>query len=102
MRYYTEMTVEEAMKKCGRHEKVLVAVQNLEEEPEEDIVFTKKKREEYKELFDNIKTVASIYDDFVRQLNLFTEKQDIYNIKPRGVRKIVLLKEIQTNVRKKY
>lgn len=90
---YVEMTVEEAMKTCGKNAKVLVAVQNLEEEMEEDIIFTKKKREEYKELFDNIKTVASIYDDFVRQLNLFTEKQDIYNIKPRGVRKIVLLKE---------
>ena len=37
MRYYTEMTVEEAMKKCGRHAKVLVAVQNLEEEPEEKV-----------------------------------------------------------------
>jgi predicted patatin/cPLA2 family phospholipase len=93
MRYYAEMTVEEAMKKCGRNARVLVAVQNLENNNEDDIIFTKKKREEYNELFENIKTVASIYDDFVKQLNLFTEKQDIYDIKPKGIQKIILLKE---------
>ena len=32
MKYYAEMTVEEAMKKCGKNAKVLVAIQNLEEE----------------------------------------------------------------------
>ena len=92
MKYYAEMTVEEAMKKCGKNAKVLVAIQNLEEE-NTDVIFVNKKREEYNELFENIKTVASLYDDFIKQLNLFTEKQDIYNIKPKGMQKIILLKE---------
>lgn len=90
--YYAEMTVEEAMKKCGKNAKVLVAIQNLEEE-NTDVIFVNKKREEYNELFEDIKTVASLYDDFIKQLNLFTEKQDIYNIKPKGMQKIILLKE---------
>lgn len=92
MKYYAEMTVEEAMKKCGKNAKVLVAIQNLEEE-NTDVIFVNKKREEYNELFEDIKTVASLYDDFIKQLNLFTEKQDIYNIKPKGMQKIILLKE---------
>lgn len=92
MQYYAEMTVEDAMKKCGKKAKVLVAVQNLEKD-DTDIVFIKKKREEYNELFEDIKTVASLYSDFVKQLSLFTEKQDIYNIKPKGLQKIILLKE---------
>ena len=89
---YVEMTIEEAMKKCGKNAKVLVAIQNLEEE-NTDVIFVNKKREEYNELFEDIKTVASLYDDFIKQLNLFTEKQDIYNIKPKGMQKIILLKE---------
>lgn len=92
MKYYAEMTVEEAMKKCGKNAKVLVAIQNLEEE-NTDVIFVNKKREEYNELFEDTKTVASLYDDFIKQLNLFTEKQDIYNIKPKGMQKIILLKE---------
>lgn len=34
-----------------------------------------------------------ICDDFVRQLNLFTEKQEIHNIEPHGMQKIILLRE---------
>lgn len=89
---YVEMTVEEAIKKCNKNAKVLVAIQDLEKE-DTDVVFVKKKREDYNELFDDIKTVASFYSDFVKQLNLFTEKQDIYDIKPKGFQKIILLKE---------
>lgn len=90
---YVEMTVEEAMKKCNKNTKVLVAIQNLEENEDQDVVFVIKKREEYKTMFDNVKTVASLYSDFVKQLNLFTEIQDIYNVKPQGLQKIVLLRE---------
>ena len=44
-------------------------------------------------MFEDVKTVASACDDFVKQLRLFTEKQNIYNIEPRGIQKIILLKE---------
>lgn len=90
---YVEMTVEEAMKTCGKNAKVLVAIQNLENDNDEDIIFVRRKKEEYKDLFDDIKTAASFYDDFVKQLRLFTVKQDIYNIRPEGIQKIILLRE---------
>lgn len=89
---YVEMTIEEAMKCCNKNAKVLVAVQNLEDD-DCDIVFVKKRRDEYKTLFDDVKTVASACDNFVNQLNLFTEKQNIYNLEPHGLQKIILLKE---------
>ena len=89
---YVEMTVEEAWKRCNKNKKVLVAIQDLEAESI-DTVFIQKKRDEYKSLFEDVKTVASACDDFVKQLSLFTEKQNIYNIQPHGLQKIILLKE---------
>lgn len=89
---YVEMTVEEAFNLCDKNTKVLVAIQNLEEE-DCDTVFISKKKGEYKTIFEDIKTVASIDDDFMSQLRLFTEKQEIPDIKPHGIQKIVLLKQ---------
>lgn len=88
----TEMTVEEAFKKCNKHTKVLVATQDLTED-NVDIAFVTKRRHEYDEVFEDVKTVASMCDDFVKQLKLFTEEQDIRNIRPYGIQKTVLLKE---------
>ena len=90
---YVEMTIEEAMKRCNKNAKVLVAIQNLEEDDDIDVVFVPKRKETYGEIFEDVKTVASICDDFINQLRLFTERQDIYNVKPRGLQKTVLLKE---------
>lgn len=91
---YIEMTIEEAWKKCNKNDKVLVAVKNLEKNDEDiDIIFVKKEKNEYQTIFEDVKTVASICDDFVKQLKLFTEKQNIYNIKPHGFQKTILLKE---------
>lgn len=89
---YIEMTIEEAMKRCNKNKKVLVAVQDLEDD-NIDVVFVQKERNEYQTIFEDVKTVASACDDFVRQLRLFTEKQNIYNVEPRGLQKIILLKE---------
>lgn len=89
---YVEMTVEEAMKICNKHDKVLVAISNLEEDDINER-FMLKKREEYGELFQDIQTAVSICDDFIKQLRLFTEKHDIYNIRARGLQKTVMLKE---------
>lgn len=91
MRYF-EMTIDEAMKKCNKNKKVLVAVQDLEED-NVDILFVQKCRNEYESIFKDVKTVASLCDNFVKQLRLFTEKQSIPNIKPYGFQKTVLLKE---------
>lgn len=89
---YVEMTIEEAMKKCRKNAKVLVAIQNLEDD-DEDVIFVKKGREEYQSIFNDVKTVASLCDDFVKQLRCFTEKQNIPNIEQHGYQKIILLKE---------
>ena len=89
---YVEMTIEEAMKRCNKNKKVLVAIQDLEDD-NVDTVFVQKERSEYQSMFEDVKTVASACDDFVKQLRLFTEKQNIFNIEPRGIQKIVLLKE---------
>ena len=89
---YVEMTIEEAMKRCNKNKKVLVAVQDLEDD-NVDIVFVPKYKSEYQSMFENVQTVASACDDFVKQLRLFTEKQNIPNIEPHGMQKIVLLKE---------
>jgi len=89
---YIEMTIEEALYRCSKNTKVLVAVQNLEEN-DSDIVFAPKYKREYKEMFKDVKTAVSLRDDFIKQLNLFTEVQDIYNIRPFGMKKIVVLKE---------
>lgn len=86
-----EMTVEEAMKVCGKQAKVLVAVQDLEEE-NSNVQFVQKRKEECGQLFSDVETVASICDDFVKQLRCFTHKQDIKNIRPVGIQKIVLLR----------
>ena len=54
--YYADMTIDEARKRCDKHTKVLVAIQNLVSS-DEDIMFVKKKRCEYKDIFENIKSV---------------------------------------------
>ena len=90
---YIEMTIEEAMRKCNKNTKVLVAVQNLEEDDDVDVIFVLKRREEYGKMFEDVKTAASFNNDFVQQLKLFTEIQDIYNISPKGFQKTVLLRE---------
>ena len=89
---YVEMTVEEAKKCCNKNTKVLVAIQDLEDN-NVDAIFVPKRRNEYDDLFADVETVASLCDDFVKQLKLFTEKQDIKNIRPFGLQKIVLLRE---------
>ena len=87
-----EMTVDEARYMLGGQGKVLVAIQNLEDENDINLSFKSKKKEEYDQIFSDVETVASICDDFVRQLRCFTAKQDLKNIRPKGVQKIVLIR----------
>lgn len=89
---YIEMTVEEAMKYCNKNDKVLVAIQDLENE-DTDIVFVQKRRNDYRDIFRDAKTISSMCDNLIKELSVFTEKQDLTNIQPRGLHKVVLLKE---------
>lgn len=89
---YVEVSIEEAIKRCKKNAKVLVAEQDLEHEDCE-VVFVSKGKNEYNSLFEDIKTAASLSDDFVEQLRLFTEKQEIPNIRPHGIQRIVLIRD---------
>ena len=89
---YVEISIEEAMKRCKKNAKVLVAEQDLENEDCE-VVFIVKEKKDYRDLFKDVQTAASLTDDIVKQLKLFTENQDIFNVRPRGVQKVVLLRE---------
>lgn len=87
---YVEVSIEEAMKRCKKNAKVLVAEQDLENEDCE-VIFVSKGKKDYGELFKDVQTAASLSDDLVKQLRLFTEHQDIPNIKPIGVQRIILI-----------
>lgn len=89
---YVEIPIDEAIRKCKKNAKILVAIQDLKDD-DVDIVFVQKKSSDYQEVFEDVETVASLCDDFVKQLKLFTEKQDIKNIQPYGLQKTVLLKQ---------
>ena len=88
---YIEVPIEEAMKRCKKNTKVLVAVQDLEKE-DCNISFIVKERKDYSELFKGIKTAASLSDEVMEQLRLYTESQKIPEIRPVGIQKIILLK----------
>ena len=89
---YVEVSIEEAMKRCKKNAKVLVAEQDLENDDCE-VIFISKGKKDYGELFKDVQTAASLSDDLVKQLRLFTEHQDILNIRPQGIQKIVLMRE---------
>lgn len=89
---YVEMTIEEAMKRCKKNAKILVAEHDLMDDDVE-VVFVRKKGNKSDEIFGDVKTVGSLCDEFVKRLDLFTEKQDLSNIRPYGRRKIVILTE---------
>jgi len=89
---YIEMTVEEAMRFCDKNDKVLVAIHDLENE-DTDVMFVQKRRKDYRDIFRDAQTISSMCDNLIKELSVFTEKQDLANIQPKGLHKIVLLKE---------
>lgn len=89
---YIEMSLDEAIKKCKKSTRILVAEHDLNEQ-NVDIVFVQRKGQDCDDVFEDIKTVASISDNLVKQMDLFTEKQDIRNIRPFGTKRIVILRE---------
>ncbi len=86
------MTVEEAMRYCNKNDKVLVAIQDLENK-DTDVVFAQKRRKDNGDIFSDAKTISSMCDNLIKELSVFTEKQDLPNLQPKGFHKIVLLQE---------
>lgn len=91
---YIEMTTEEAIEvlKKSKGKKVLVTIQDLENN-NEDIVFCPKLKEECENMILEAKTISSACDDFVKKLDLFTEKQkDLMNIQAHGFQQTILIR----------
>ena len=87
---YIEMSIDDAVKVLGETGMVLIAIQDLEHK-KEALSFVKKAKSECKELLTNAKTIIKQCDDFVREMDLFTTKQDdIFHIKPEGKEIIIL------------
>ena len=89
---YIEMTADEAIEvlRNSKDKKVLVAIQDLESD--EPALFYQRLKIECESMIAEAKTVSSMCDGFVKQLNAFTEKQNIYNIEPHGIQKTILIK----------
>lgn len=89
---YVEMTTEEAIEilRKSKGKKVLVAIKDLEND--EDAILYQKLKSDCEVIIQEAQTVSSICDDFVKKLDVFTEKQrDLLNIKPHGLKKTILL-----------
>lgn len=92
MNYIIEMTTEEAIEvlKESKGKRVLVAIKDLEND--EDAVFYQKLKTDCEIMIKEAKTISSMCDDFVKNVNLFTEKQKDL-AKPHGMQKTILLRE---------
>ena len=88
------MTTEEAIEvlKESKGKVVMVAMQDLEREEDMGAYYPHLKFD-CEKIIGEAKTVVLSTDDFIRQLDLFTEKQlDLRNIQAIGYRKIILMK----------
>lgn len=91
--FLSEETIDGAIEllRKSKGKKVMIAIQNLEEE-DVNIAFVEKYKNECQKIIESAATVASYKDDFLKQLSVFTEKQrDLKHIQPRGYLKTILL-----------
>lgn len=91
---YIETTTDEAIEilKQSKGKKVLVAIQDLEKD--EPALFYPELKSNCVVMIKEAETIASVCDDFVKQLKLFTEEQkNLINIVPEGLQKTILLKQ---------
>jgi len=88
---YKEMTLEEARKRCNKNAMVLVAVDDLADDSTNS-AFERRTRNEYDSLFEDAKTISSICDEWIKEMKVYTEKQDLKNIKPHGIQRTILMR----------
>ena len=90
---YVEMTTDEAIEvlRKSKGKKVLVAIKDLEND--EDAIFYQKLKSDCEIMIKEAQTISSMCDDFVKKLDVFSEKQkDLLDIKPYGTQQTILLK----------
>lgn len=84
----TEKAIEELQKSKGKV--VMVAIKNLEED--EDVNFSPTLKKDCETLINKAETIISACDDFMRQMRLFSTKQDLRHIDLHGTQGTILLK----------
>lgn len=89
-----EETIDSAIQllKKSKGKKVLVAIQDLEDEDDDVVSFYPKLKSECEEIITEAATIASVCDGFVHKLNAFTQRQDITDIICKGKQSTILLK----------
>ena len=88
---YVEVTIEQAleMNKGDKNSKVLVAVNNLEEN--DVVAFVRKTRTECENIIKDAQTLVHNCDDFMDSLMCYSKRQDIKSIRPVGVLSTILM-----------
>lgn len=89
---YIMVSIEEAKKIAKKDAVVLIAINDLEAN-DCNVEFTRKRFGECEKLIKEAETIARVYDDFINQLRVFSEKQsDVINYKHHGKLSTILLK----------
>ncbi len=88
---YVEVTIEQAleMNKGNKNSKVLVAINNLEED--EVVAFVRKTKSECENIIKDAQTLVHNCDDFMDSLMCYSHRQDIKSIQPIGVLSTILV-----------
>lgn len=90
---YIELTIDEAEKflKNLKTDKFLVVIKNLENENDDIQKFSKKLKSDCLKTIKESETIAKSFGEITDCLNLFSESQDLKNIKPKGILSIILV-----------
>lgn len=89
---YVEVTIEQAleMNKGDKNSKVLVAINNLEED--DVVAFVRKTRTECENIIRDAQTLVHNCDEFMDSLMCYSKRQeDIKSIRPVGVLSTILM-----------
>lgn len=89
---YVEVTIEQAleMNKGDKNSKVLVAINNLEED--DVVAFVRKTRTECENIIKDAQTLVHNCDDFMDSLMCYSKRQEnIKSIRPIGVLSTILM-----------
>ena len=89
---YVEVTIEQALEinKGDKNSKVLVAINNLEED--DVVAFVRKTRTECENIIKDAQTLVHNCDDFMDSLMCYSKKQeDIRSIRPVGILSTILM-----------
>lgn len=86
------MTNEDAMKYLQSHKDVVVMFAEDDLEDQAPVMYIKKPKDECYPIVEKAASIATVLDDFIAQVNLYTEKQDLPVVKNRGRREIIMLR----------